>query len=648
MRRKCINVLIAFAVSSVTASAGFANQPNFDWRGIPSPVKTAFLARAPNATVRHVQQQTFDKIEKQLYRFKAYSLADGGLMRLCFDGEGAFLADCGRGLREAEAGVYYQDYGAIDPALWARMTATPMNQAIPVGIWLATFEPVLARSASSQSLSAHAASIASMHSATKQQLVTSMADTTGKVPTLVPNAPAAFAMLTRAEIIALAKVPPIAALYYYPAPVPQATAYVSAVNADISGETGSGAKVCVIEASQPETPNNLATASGTYCSTGSKDKHARCVNAIIDSTSSPYGVATDASMYRASWDGCDSNASAAFNWCVGTYSTVWNWSHTCSPTDNRLFDYWTKASPYPLIVAAAGNTTAGTMSCGSSCSFTSPAPVTSCTGYSTLLVGAANDCGTSSRSDDEIACFSYSGNPSSSDRELPMLVAPGQNIDADGTSCGDGTSYAAPIVAGISTHLVEKNSTHMAPWPELQRAVLMATADENVDGSRLEQLPDSSTDHRDGAGEVDARKAVDLASSSYKKDGGNTACPKGFDMTFLQSSTTSASSYYSEEYKMKTTESGKRARVVITWDGTATCSNPATGTCSGATEDANLDLVVTAGGSSWVSDSADNTYEFLEFDVTAYVEYTIKIYVYDWTTSSTFVGLAWYIDDFDS
>ncbi len=645
MCRKTLAAILT--IMFVLPFSAFADASSaIDWSVIPVAVQDVCATKLAAFNFRQARTVKFQNIGKIVYRFKAVNYNTGALGRLCFDEQGTSLADCGDALREADAAMYFEDFGAIDPQLWSILQAAKSDEQIPVGIWLRTYEPDVAKDSSETALAARAAEIKYQHQVVKQQMQNTALRVINKTVSFISAAPAAFANLTPSQIVALAKEAPIASVSYNPKPVPQSTTYVSSVNADISGETGSNVKVCIIEASQPTTPNNLATASGTYCSTGSKDSHARCVNAVIDSTSAPYGVATDILPYRASWDGCDANAAPAFDWCIDNYTDVWNWSHTCSTTDNRLFDYWTKANPYPLIVAASGNSSASTVSCGSACTFTSYAPT--CVGYSTLMVGAANDCATSGRTDDNIACFSGATNPSSSDRELPMLVAPGQGIDADGISCGDGTSFATPAVAGVAAHLIEKNNTHMNAWPELMRAVLMATAGENVDGGRLTALPDYTADHRDGAGEVDARAAVDLADSANKMDGSNTACGKGFDMAMLQSSSTAENAYYSEQYKLKTTSSARRARIVIAWDGTATCSDPSAGTCSSSSMDADLDLEVTDGTSTWYSNSSDNTYEFLEIPVTANTEYTIKIYVYDWVTSSTFLGVAWYVDGFDS
>ncbi len=119
-------------------------------------------------------------------------------------------------------------------------------------------------------------------------------------------------------------------------------------------------------------------------------------------------------------------------------------------------------------------------------------------------------------------------------------------------------------------------------------------------------------------------------------------------MATLTSSAPTEGNFYSEQYKLKTTQSGKKARIVVVWDGTATCSNPSAGTCSDDTMDADIDIEVSDGSTTFYSESVDNTYEFLEISLTANVEYTIKIKVYDWYGTQTYMAVAWYTADFGS
>ena len=239
-------------------------------------------------------------------------------------------------------------------------------------------------------------------------------------------------------------------------------------------------------------------------------------------------------------------------------------------------------------------------------------------------MGAAHDNGTSSRGDDTVACLSRDLNPGG-DRELPHIVAPGMVVTTDDTS--DGTSAAAAIIASGAAQVRQRNS-NLASWPEATRSILMATATESVDGGPL-NLGDA-IDDADGAGEVSVSDALVLADGSKKVDGGNAAAWAGHDYGTISSTSTPAGSWYSEVYTARSS-SWHRLRVVLSWDATATCTNPSDPNnvlCSGQTLDGDFDLYVYRKSDGYLmasSVSSDNSYEFVEFDVTPNVEYEIKI-----------------------
>ncbi len=93
-----------------------------------------------------------------------------------------------------------------------------------------------------------------------------------------------------------------------------------------------------------------------------------------------------------------------------------------------------------------------------------------------ITVGASDDHGTISISDDTIAYFSNRG-PSAFGRFDPDVVAPGENINSTWYDGGykeiDGTSMATPHVSGAAALLLQKNSSLT---PSQVRAILMHTA----------------------------------------------------------------------------------------------------------------------------------------------------------------------------
>ena len=614
------------------------------WKNVPPAALAACSASGPGTVCTQLQVRNMPNMGKAVYVFKTRDTAlNQG--KICVDANGDKVADCGKQWQKQEGAIRFADYGAIEEDLWSKLQGAALAELIPVGIWLATDEPtVVKETVSSAELAANEAIIAAQHAAAMQKLLTATNKFGITDVTPMKRAPVAFARLTASQIVALAKAEPIARLSWWTPPVPQWTTYVSTVGANATGYTGAGSAVCVIEQDLYNSSTDISP-DAVDCGTDSgTESHGNVVAGVVNANVSPFGTAPDSTMYYAHWDGCYANAAPSYDWCMDQWSNVWNFSHSCSATDRYLFDYWTKQNPYPLMVLAAGNDGPAAVDCGSNCGGGS-IPETTCTAFSALIVGGSNDCNTTGRTDDEIFCPERSTD-TDTDRETPYVVAPAQNITAAGYT-QSGTSFAAPAVAGIAAQLIDVNPTLMQPWPELMRAVIIATANENVHGGRMTALG-SATDHRDGAGEVNALFATDLADSANKKDGNNTACEKGYDMATLNTSSPTEGNYYSEQYKIKTTASGKKARVVVVWDGTATCSDPAAGTCSGSSMDADIDIEVSDGTTTYYSESASNTYEFLEFTATQNVEWTIKIKVYDWFNSSTFMAVAWYVADFDT
>ena len=153
--------------------------------------------------------------------------------------------------------------------------------------------------------------------------------------------------------------------------------------------------------------------------------------------------------------------------------------------------------------------------------------------HNVITVGAINDNNDGIQSNDTV--WSESGHgPTFEGIVKPDLVAPGVSITAlkkdavptDPLSlqyydAGDGTSYAAPHVAGVAALLYEKNPT----WTAAQiKAALKQTAD-------LHNL--GSDENMRGKGLVDAFDAINLSSGSI-----NYAYAYAFDLPQFPASTT--------------------------------------------------------------------------------------------------------------
>lgn len=167
------------------------------------------------------------------------------------------------------------------------------------------------------------------------------------------------------------------------------------------------------------------------------------------------------------------------------------------------------------VVAAAGNRGPG--------SAVVDAPAN---GWNTIAVGNTQGFAAFEQMDP-----SSSGGPTGSfslpsTRTRPDLVAPGKVIqvpfgDNDGFQFADGTSIAAPVVAGSAALLIDYGKdTARSTDPRLVKALLMNSADKLAGWSRSTVTSGSTiinttpVDSRQGAGRVNLAKALDQYSSS--------------------------------------------------------------------------------------------------------------------------------------
>jgi subtilisin family serine protease len=264
------------------------------------------------------------------------------------------------------------------------------------------------------------------------------------------------------------------------------------------------------------------------------------------------------------------------------------------------------------VVPAAGNEAGG---CGSgSGRVTSPA-----TGYNVTTVGNFDDAGTAQWGDDTMGGCSSFVDPISrnGDREKPELAAPGTNVTMvdpgpANQRVASGTSFAAPHVSGTAALLIEKNG-RLAVWPEIVRAVLMASAAHNIEGAT--RLSD-----RDGAGGLAADRAVGIVENPAAWNGVRFDCstPRTLDLT------------------TRNVSPRTRHRVAISWTTDPSFSDYAN------TPSADIDLqvvdpngVVVATSASW-----DNTSEIVEFDSWWGGTYTVQAVNFR-CDKPTYLGWAW-------
>jgi hypothetical protein len=153
-------------------------------------------------------------------------------------------------------------------------------------------------------------------------------------------------------------------------------------------------------------------------------------------------------------------------------------------------------------------------------------------------------------------------NPSNGN-EKPDLVAPGVTINFVGLGGAygnsDGTSLATPQVAGIAALLIERHP-ELRNNPTALKAILMATATNNIDGN-TGIVP--GEDSKDGAGGVNALQAIESAALRQSHMSGcQTSC-------WISETLTENDFVYSTRTYSFYAEVGDRIRIAVSWWATA-------------------------------------------------------------------------------
>lgn len=373
--------------------------------------------------------------------------------------------------------------------------------------------------------------------------------------------------------------------------------------------------------------------AGTASPSGYTTDHSQTVMGIISNTYSNLTSVTDASLYIGNWDQFVFNSTypKIWSWCNAQGAVVDNFSWSMADEHDPSFtsldyeiDWYIKNYPYPLIVTIAGNRQ---YYCENKT-------------RNGLVVGGSYDHDTLSTGDDTMYPGSGWQNPNTAhnDYELPHLVAPAVHIDSADLS-DTGTSFAAPQVSAAAMLLASRDS-NFAGWPEEMRAVLMATALTNIDGSAFSNLP--SADMKDGVGRIDDGYAMSLADPANSVSINNSARANGRSHVNLHLDSDFTNGWYNGVWNIQAAQSG-RTRVIATWDATASCSSPDGGNCTESI-DADLDLHVynSSGDIVCSSTSYDSTWEGCDFAVTAGSTYVVKVYQVSRNVDFTYFALAWF------
>ncbi len=446
-------------------------------------------------------------------------------------------------------------------------------------------------------------------------------------------------------------------------------------NIDPLGFDGSGQKVAILERGSPDSYLNLtnavsdaggclpAPAFGTarkkcHCPSGNVSDHSRVMAGVVANSSTSFGgLADQATLLFANWEGCTSNGpdqfTSALNWATANGARIISrsegWPVPWEIPDDRsqtsrdfLIDYKISVSPYPFFAQSTGN---------------DPNYHVSNALRNGIVVGGGNETSGCDRTAVSFASTSYQNLLGAQGLEVPHLVAIAANADTAGDDLGEvvltgGSSAATAEVAATVASLHEANAA-LTSWPEVVVPGLMATADEDVDGVQLDLL--DNWDDRDGAGLLNAHAAYLTLAASSKVNGGNPPSSRGHDYGTISPGTTPAGTPYTEVWNA-VVGSGHALRVAALLQSRPNCpSNPGcnepVGGCGAASIcSANPYVIFTLeiwDGSTFValSVNSNTSYQFVRYLNTSGVTktYQIKITPHNYGgLATTTWGVAWH------
>ena len=562
------------------------------------------------------------------YLAKVLNVSSGEVYGISLDVSGnLFDEGAARDLEVAEQDTVQ---GRIHPDLSAKLQSMDASDTIMVAIWLRTpdlktaprpgvsvgfgEDQAMDKATVDDLRSSIRDQLADQMDVVQQPLLDALAEEGISAEYISPTAPLIYVELNTAGIYDMAARDDVDMIYgpndsHDYMDVAKVTQGASIID-DLWGIDGSGVSVAILEDSRIEFDNpNLNAGVTRVPSDSNVDDHATSTGGMVASQNSTYqGIAQGVDLLSANaTDYSDANLAAAMDWAVSQSADVINnsWGDDAGTGLNehaRHLDYIFRHN-CNLVTVSAGND--------------GPGGVVGNPGraYNVITVGNYQDQGTIKWSDDTMSSSSSYIDPGTG-AEKPEVAASGSSITSTTASnpwignVGSGTSYSAPMVAGLGAMMIQANSG-LGCWQESAKAIIMATALHNIEG-------DTRLSDQDGAGGVDMRRAVRLAQSGPWY--GEYLSETDFPMV-------------KNVYLRK----GEIVRTVLTWD-----SNPASNYSTDPL-DADFDLYVHDPDGVFVTGSASgsNPFEIVEFTPvkTGMYQFTIGAWSYA-GSSGEYVGFA--------